>query len=494
VEVVIVGAGFGGLGAAISLERGGFRDFAVLERSPDVGGTWWSNSYPGCQCDVPSNLYSYSFARKPDWSRSYPEQPEVLDYLRDCARRFGVRDRIRLDCEMREAVWEEHEQRWRIETSRGSCVARVLVCAPGLLSEPKIPEIPGLEGFEGETFHTARWGRGRDLVGRRVAVVGTGATAVQIVPRIQPDVERLFIFQRTPPWILPLFDRKVSDRLKWLYGTVPAFQDLARAVVYCLREPLVIAMGIAPPLANVMEAISRLHLRRQVPDRALRRRLTPDYVIGCNRILLTNDWYPALMQPNVELVGEGLAEVRGKTLIGSKGTKAEVNTLVFATGFSPTDPPIAHRVRGADGRTLAEVWAGRPEAYRGTTVAGFPNLFLLYGPNTNLGHNSIVYMLESQFAYLLDAMRKMHAHRLGRVEVRPNAQHAYNRDIQRRLKGTVWNAGRCASWYLDANGDNPVMWPDFTFRFRWLTRKFQLEAYDTRPARQLAAAGAHPAS
>jgi cation diffusion facilitator CzcD-associated flavoprotein CzcO len=487
VEVAIVGAGFGGLGAAIELERAGFRDFAVLERAPEVGGTWWFNTYPGCQCDVPSNLYSFSFAPKPDWSRSYPEQPEVLDYLRDCSRRFGVRDRILFECEMEGASWDEDDQRWHIETSRGELSARVLVVAPGLLSEPKTPDVPGLENFEGETIHTARWGEDTDLAGKRVAVVGTGATAVQLVPRLQPEVERMYVFQRTPPWVVPLFDRAVSDRLKRLYRGFPVAQKLARGVVYCLREPMVIAMGIAPKLAKLLEAVARFQLRRQVSDPDLRGALTPDYVAGCKRALLTNDWYPALTARNVELVTEGLEEIQGRTLRGSGGTEREVDAIVFAIGFTPTDPPIAHRVRGAEGRTLAEAWEGAPEAYLGTTVAGFPNLFFMYGPNTNLGHNSIIYMLESQYEYLLRAMRTMRERGLGRLEVREDVQRAFNEDVQKRLKNTVWNAGRCASWYLDDEGENPIMWSDFTFRFRHLARRFELGEHHVAARREPAA-------
>jgi cation diffusion facilitator CzcD-associated flavoprotein CzcO len=488
VEIAIVGAGFGGLGAAIELDRAGFGDLAVLERGPEVGGTWWFNAYPGCQCDVPSNLYSFSFARKPDWSRSYPEQPEILDYLRDCSRRFGVRDRIHLDCEMLDARWEERAQRWRIETSRGALTARVLVSAPGLLSEPKVPEVPGLDGFEGEVVHTARWREAGELAGKRVAVVGTGATAVQLVPRLQAQVERLYVFQRTPPWVLPLFDRAVSDRLKRLYRAVPLLQELARGAVYSLREPMVIAMAVVPQLAKLFEAVSRTQLRLQVRDRELRRRLTPDYVAGCKRLLLTNDWYRALRQTNVELVAEGLEEVRRSTLVGSGRTEREVDAIVFATGFTPTDPPIAHRLRAADGRTLSEAWEGGPEAYRGTMVAGFPNLFLMYGPNTNLGHNSIVYMLESQYRYLLGAMRAMRRQGLGRVEVRHDVQRVYNDDVQRRLEGSVWNDGRCASWYLDANGENRIMWSDFTFRFRALARRFRIEEHRVAPRVEVAEA------
>lgn len=475
VDVAIVGAGFGGLGAAIEMQRAGFSDFAVLERAPEVGGTWFYNSYPGCQCDVPSNLYSYSFARRADWPRSYSEQPEILKYLVDCSRRFGVRDHIHFDCDMHAARWDDEHSQWEIETSRGSLTARVLVGATGLLSEPRIPEIPGLDGFPGKVVHTARWGDGHDFTRQRVAVVGTGATAIQLVPHLQQQAEKLFVFQRTPPWVLPLLDRRVGRWLQQLYRRVPPTQDVARAIDYSLREPLLVPLAKAPRLTKLMEGISRLQLRRQVPDPELRRRLTPDYVIGCKRVLLTKRWYPAVSSSNVEVVSEGLTEVDGSTLVGSDGTRCEVDAIVFATGFTPTEPPIAHLVSGPGARALADAWSVKPEAYLGMTVAGFPNLFLLYGPNTNLAHNSIVYMLESQYRYLLNALRAMREHRLSRLEVRPAVQAAFNADVQQGLEGSVWNAGRCASWYLDANGENPIMWSGFTFSYRRLTSRFELD-------------------
>ena len=484
VDVAIVGAGFGGIGAAIELDRAGFGDFAVLERAPEVGGTWWANSYPGCQCDVPSNLYSYSFARKPDWSRSYSEQPEILDYLRDCVERFGVRDRIHLECEMQNAAWSEDEQRWLIETSRGALSARFLIGAPGLLSEPKTPSVPGLDDFDGLTIHTARWGDGPDLRGKRVAVVGTGATAIQLVPKLQAEVDRLFVFQRTPPWVLPLADRPLSRPLQKLYAKLPALQDAARGAVWLLREALVVPLAVAPPLSRLLKLVGTVQRRVQIRDPELRARVTPDYVPGCKRLLLTNKWYPALTEPNVELVTEGLAEIRGRRLIGTDGSDHEVDAIVFATGFSPTDPPIAGQLHGPDGRTLADAWDGRPEAYLGTTVAGFPNLFLIYGPNTNLGHSSMVYMLESQFRYVVAALRAARERGLGRIEVRADVQRAYNEDLQKRLERTVWNSGRCASWYLDDNGDNPIMWSDYTFRFRRLAGRFDLEEHTYEPLRE----------
>ena len=312
VDVAIIGAGFGGLGAAIEMQRAGFSDFAVLERAPEVGGTWFYNSYPGCQCDVPSNLYSYSFAKRPDWPRSYSEQPEILAYLKDCSHRFGVRDRFHFGCEVTQAHWDDGPGRWEIETSRGPVSARVLVAATGLLSQPRIPDIPGLDTFPGQVVHTARWGDGQDYTGRRVAVVGTGATAIQLVPHLQEQAESLVVFQRTPPWVLPLLDRPVGRWLQKLYARVPATQDAARALVYGLREPLVVPLAFLPKLTPLFQLLGKLQLRRQVKDPALRRRLTPDYVIGCKRILLSNRWYRALTARNVTVVTEGLERVDGE--------------------------------------------------------------------------------------------------------------------------------------------------------------------------------------
>jgi cation diffusion facilitator CzcD-associated flavoprotein CzcO len=482
VEVAIVGAGFGGIGMAIKLKQAGIEDFVVLERASEVGGTWFANTYPGCQCDVPSNLYSYSFAPKHDWTHTYPEQPQILDYLRDCVRRFGVGDRIRLECEMLGATWEEGERRWRIDTSGGTLLARVLVAAPGLLSEPALPAIPGLDRFGGKVFHSARWDHDHDLSGERVALLGTGATAVQIAPRIQPEVGRLHVFQRTPPWVLPHPDRPVGERQQRLYGFAPLLQRLSRAAIYTLREGYVLGMVLEPRLLKVPELVARAHMRLQVRDRALRRKLTPSYSIGCKRILLSDDWYPTITAPNAELVTDRIAEVRDGRIVTADGREREVDAIVLATGFHPTDPPIARLLRRADGRTLSEVWKGSPQAYLGTTVSGFPNMFLLYGPNLNLGHSSIVYMLESQITYVMGALRAMRERDVGALEVRPEVQDAWNESLQERLAGTVWDTGGCSSWYLDANGRDSVMWPDFTFKFRRRARVFEPGDYRLEPA------------
>ncbi len=481
VRVGIVGAGFGGLGMAIRLRDEGVEDFTIWERHDDVGGTWWANTYPGCQCDIPSHLYSFSFAPNPEWSRTYPMQAELRDYLRRCAERYGLLDRINLGCEVLAAEWDEPAGHWRVDTTAGPFTADVLVAAPGPLSEPSIPDLPGLGEFEGDVFHTANWNHDHDLRGRRVAVVGTGASAIQVVPAIGPLVEHLTVFQRTPPWVVPHRDRPISERERRAYRRFPVLQRLNRAGIYLGRELLVPGLAYQPRIMKLVERLARENLRREVPDPELRERLTPDYTIGCKRILPSSSWYRAIQQPNVDVVTAGVEELRPGGIAMADGTVREVDTIVFATGFRVTDIPLAPRVRGAGGTRLSDVWDGSPRAYRGTAMAGFPNLFLLVGPNTGLGHNSIVFMIEAQLTYVMDALRAMRRRGAGRIEVRREAQDAYNARIQGRMGRTVWNSGGCSSWYLDSNGRNTTIWPDFTFRFWSSTRRFDPDAYELAP-------------
>jgi cation diffusion facilitator CzcD-associated flavoprotein CzcO len=479
-DVAIVGAGFGGLGMAIRLKQAGRDDFVLLERAEDVGGTWWANSYPGCQCDIPSNLYSFSFARNPDWTTAYPLRDQIHEYLRDCAERFGVLPHTRFNTELLDAAWDDERQRWSIKTSRGTHSARVLVVASGLLSEPCVPELPGLERFAGTTFHTARWNHDHELAGERVAVLGTGASAIQVAPSIVDRVARLTIFQRTPPWVIPHFDHPVGPRMRRLYARLPALQTLARATVWGLHELVVPGMTRDPRLLLSHELMARANMRRHIRDPELRRRLTPDYSVGCKRILLSNDWYRTLGAPNVELVTSGIREVREGSVVDGAGAEHELDTIVFATGFTPSDPPIARRLRGRDGSTLSAVWNGSPQAYLGSTVAGFPNLFLLYGPNTNLGHSSIVYILESQMNYVNSALESMDACGAAAFDLHPAVQKAFNEEMRERLDGSVWNSG-CSSWYLDATGRNPIQWPGFTYEYRRRTRTFDAADYRLSP-------------
>jgi cation diffusion facilitator CzcD-associated flavoprotein CzcO len=475
-RVVVIGSGFSGLGMAIRLLEDGERDFVLVERAGDVGGTWRDNTYPGCRCDVPSHLYSFSFAPNPGWSSTFSSQPEILDYLRGVARRFGVMPHVRFHTEMDSAAWDETAGRWRIETSQGPMTADVLVCGQGPLSEPKLPDVPGLDSFEGTVFHSANWDHEHDLAGERVAVVGTGASAIQFVPAIQPRVGRLHVFQRTPPWVVPHPNRPMTRVERAVYSRLPLAQLAMRAGIYWARESCVLQFRHRR-VRRLATKLAMRQLRTQVPDARLREKLTPRYEIGCKRILPTDEWYPAVTQPNVEVIDQALAEVRRNSVVAADGSERQVDTIIFGTGFHVTDLPIAGMVRGREGRTLDEVWGGSPEAYKGAAVAGFPNLFLIVGPNTGLGHNSIVFMIESQVDYVGDALATMRRRGARRVEVRPEAQAAYNAEVQRLTQGTVWVSGGCASYYIDRNGRNSSLWPTFTWPFRKRTRRFDEGAY-----------------
>jgi len=477
--IVIVGSGFAGLGMAIRLKQAGINDFIILERAADLGGTWRDNTYPGAACDVPSHLYSFSFAPNPRWRHSFSRQPEIQSYLQQCADRYGVRAHIRFDCPLLSAAWDDGAQRWHLQTGHGEIRTEILMSATGALSDPSIPHLPGIENFSGTVFHSSRWNHDHDLAGDRVAVVGTGASAIQFVPQIQPKVAKLVLFQRTPPWVMPRMDRQLTRLEKFLFRTFPITQKIARSSIYWSRESLIVGFVVNPQLLRAACRIGRLHLKMQVPDPVLREKLTPSYTMGCKRVLISSDYYPSLTQPNVEIVAGGIREVRARSVVAMDGTGHEVDTLIFGTGFVPTDLPIAHQIRGRDGQSLAARWGGSPHAYLGSSVPGFPNLFLLVGPNTGLGHNSQVFMIEAQIDYTLDAVKTMQARKLATVEVELDHERAYTEAVQRRMQRTVWLNGGCNSWYLDANGKNTTLWPGATFRFRSLTRKFQLGRYRT---------------
>jgi cation diffusion facilitator CzcD-associated flavoprotein CzcO len=489
VDVAIVGSGFSGLGMAIRLKQEGHQDFVVLERGSDVGGTWHFNTYPGCACDVPSHLYSYSFAPKADWSRTYSLQPEIGAYLRACADRFGIRPHVRLDHDVTEAAWDDDAGRWHVRTTQGDFRARVLVAGLGPLADPRTPDVPGLESFDGPVFHSARWDHDVDLAGKRVAAIGTGASAIQFVPEIQPKVARLHVFQRTAPWVMPHTARPVKPVEQHVYRRVPALQKLARGGVYAARELLVLGFVKRPRLMRVVERIARRHIESSISDPQLREKVTPKYTIGCKRILPSNKWYPALAQPNVELVTDPIAEVRSGAVVTRDGVERPVDAIIFGTGFQVTDMPVAKMVRGRDGRSLDEVWAGSPRAYMGTSVPGFPNFFLLLGPNTGLGHSSMVYMIESQVEHVLHAIEALEREGARTIAVRADVEERFNRDVDARMQGTVWNSG-CASWYVDATGRNSTLWPDWTWRFRRRAGRFDPAHYELQRSAEPALAAA----
>jgi cation diffusion facilitator CzcD-associated flavoprotein CzcO len=485
VETVIVGSGFAGLCAAIKLDEAGRGDYLVLERNSEVGGTWEANSYPGCACDVPSHLYSFSFAPNPDWRHAFSRQPQILDYLKGVADRYQLYPRIRFHTALTGAAWDEESGRWTIETSRGSLTADVLILGAGGLSDPSIPKIPGIESFEGTTFHSATWDHDHDLRGERVAVIGTGASAIQFIPHVQELAERLSVFQRTAPWVLPRRDRRYGALERRLNRLVPGLQRSARARIYAVRESWLIGFAFRPSVLKVGERVALRHLHHQVPDPALREALTPSFRLGCKRVLLSNDYYPALGAPNTEVVTDRIVEVLPRAIVTESvdGTRTErpVDTIIFGTGFQVTDPPSAKLVRGRDGQTLAEHWAGSGmSALNGLAIAGFPNLFMLVGPNTGLGHNSIVLMIEAQVRYIIDLLTRMRAAGVTAVDPKPEVQAAYNTRLQRQLSRTVWNTGGCQSWYLDANGRNTTLWPTFTFEFMRQLRHADLADFNER--------------
>jgi len=484
VRVAIIGAGLGGIGAGIRLRGAGVTDFVILERAGSVGGTWRDNTYPGCACDIPSHLYSFSFAPNPDWSHSFSRQPEIWRYLEDVTDRYSLRRHLVFGTELNRADWAAGEARWRLQTSRGELTADVLICAAGPLSEPSLPDVPGLADFSGAVFHSARWNHDFDLARKRVAVVGTGASSIQIVPEIQPVVHRLMLFQRTPAWVVPRRDRAISEFEKRLYRQVPTVQRLARLGIYASRESLVGGFTKRPAILKAAQGMALRNLARSIRDPGLRAKLTPDYIMGCKRILISSDFYPALCEPNVQVVASGLANVDGNTLTAKDGTSCEADAIILATGFHAVDAPIADRIYRADGMSLAQSWAGDMRALRGTTIAGFPNLCMVIGPNTGLGHNSMIYMIESQLNYIVDYLDTLDRTGAAAMDTRPGAQQRWCDDIERRMASTVWTTGGCVSWYLNAAGRNPTLWPGSTIGFRRATRHVDPAEYELIPQRR----------
>jgi cation diffusion facilitator CzcD-associated flavoprotein CzcO len=490
VHVLVVGAGFGGIGLAIRLRQAGIQDVLVVERSGAIGGTWRDNDYPGCTCDIPSTLYSFSFAPNPGWTSSFPKQAEILRYLHECVRRWGLSDQLALDTELLAATWDDGARRWLVETSRGTVTARFLVAATGPFDQPVVPALPGLENFTGTAFHSARWDHAHDLTARRVAVVGTGASAVQVVPAVAAVASSVLVYQSSPPWVMPKKVRPVGALRRGLYRRVPAAQRLVRGVQYWSRELPALAAGGNRVLLSALEAQGRAHLRAQVPDPELRRRLTPDYRIFCKRVLLSDDYYPTLTRPHVELVDAPVTGVTEDGIVAADGTVRQTDTIIFATGFAVTEPPITHRLYGRSGDSLAATWRAHGRAaYLGTTVSGFPNLFVLTGPHAGTSHTSLLVMIEAQTDYTVACLRTAIATGIEVVEVRPEVQRRFMDEAGEATRHTVSVTGGCRSYYLDADGGNTTLWPGSTWRFRRRTRRFDSDSYqllrqgaDRRPA------------
>jgi cation diffusion facilitator CzcD-associated flavoprotein CzcO len=483
VRVAIIGSGFSGLGTAIKLRESGRDDFVVLERGPDIGGTWRVNTYPGCACDVPSQVYSFSYELNPEWSHVYARQPEIQAYLLRVTEKYDLRRQIRFDTAVTDAQWDADRQLWEIETSTGPLTADVLVAGVGGLSEPSSPDIAGLSSFEGTVFHSAEWASSWSSEGRRVAVIGTGSSAIQFVPKIQPDAAQLLLFQRTASWVLPRRDRDITGLEKRVYRRFPKAQRVMRSLVYTRSEIPVVSFRSNGRLLKMGEKMSLKMLEKQVPDPVLREKLTPHFDLGCKRILLSNHYYPALSADNADVITDRIVQVVPTGIVteaadGSRTTH-EVDTLILGTGFRVQDPPIAHHV-SVDGVTLAEHWKKDlgMQALHGISVSGFPNFFFLMGPNTALGHNSVVLMIEAQIRHLIKALDTLDATGSRTISPRLEVQQHFDAQIQHDLQRSVWNAGGCSSWYRNEHGRNTVLWPTFTFTYMRMMDRFDPSEYD----------------
>lgn len=478
-RIAIIGAGFGGIGTGIRLRERGQDDFVIFDKASGVGGTWWVNRYPGCACDVPSHLYSFSFAPNPDWTRRFAPRAEIQAYLERLADEHGLASHIHLDTEVVRAAWDDSRSQWRLTDHRArEWTADFLVSALGALSRPAWPDIPGLETFGGPLVHSQQWPDDLDLSGRKVAVIGTGATAAQLVPEIAKSARRVDVYQRTPAWILPRPDRPIAPRWRRAYRRWPGLQKLARFSIWAISEMRVPALLWVRAMAAGHRLLAHRLRHRQISDRELRRRLKPDYDIGCKRVILSSDFYPALERENVELVTTPIRHIESDAIVDEHGRRRSIDTLILATGFRATDPVPEGLITGRDGIDLARTWCNGPEAYKGTTIAGFPNLFTLLGPNTGLGHNSVVMMIESQINYVLAAIDFAGRTGLARLEVDAQAQTEWNRKLAERLSGSVWNDGGCRSWYLHPeSGRNTTIWPGFTLGFRRRLSRFDEGAY-----------------
>ncbi|OTG79934.1 cyclohexanone monooxygenase [Acinetobacter sp. ANC 5054] len=477
-DTIVIGAGISGLAAAHRMNEQGYHDYIVLEKANRVGGTWRDNTYPGCGCDVPSALYSFSFAPSHQWSHLFAKQPEILNYLEDVAEQQGLYPNIQFNCELKHAEWNEDLKQWQLETSRGPYIARTVIFSTGPITEPQIPKIKGIESFKGEMFHSARWNHQFDLTDKRIAVIGTGASAIQFIPQIQPIAKNVVVFQRTAPWVLPKADFPLNDRAKGLMTRFPKIQDTWRKSVAKILNG--INLGLRnPTLLEPINYLGRQLLKLQIQNDDLREKVTPNFSIGCKRLLFANNYYPALQQPNVDLIPHGLVEIEGNTVIAANGERFEVDVIIWGTGFEVSHPPIGRRVKNAQGQLLSELWKNSsPEAFLGTSIAQVPNAFLVLGPNI-LVYDSFIGIAEAQVGYIVDALVKMKQNKIQRLEIKPKVLAYHNAKVQTHLQTTVFNRGGCKSYYLDANGRNFAAWPWSLSHLKQRLAQVNLEDYDT---------------
>ncbi|NML31053.1 flavin-containing monooxygenase [Paraburkholderia antibiotica] len=480
-RIAIVGSGFAGIGMAIRLQQMGITSFTVYEAASGIGGTWRDNTYPGAACDIPSHLYSFSFEANPTWSRAFSGQAEILAYIQHCARKYGVERYVRCNAKVSAARFDEARQLWLVDIdtlgTRETIEADVLIAASGPLSRPALPRIAGIERFEGKLFHSARWDHAYPLDGKRVAVIGTGASAIQFVPRIQPRVAHLALFQRTAPWVMPKPDKPIGPRARWLFRTLPFTQRFVRSAIYWQLESRAIAFVVNPKLMKLPMKFGLSYLERRVPDPALRAKLTPNYRLGCKRVLLSSEYYPAVSQPNVDVVTSGIREIVADGLVTDDGVHHRADAIICGTGFQVNDVRAPFEVTGLDGTDLSALWLrDGPEAYLGTSIANFPNFFMIVGPNTGLGHNSMIYMIESQLQYIVDCLRVLRRQNARTMTLRADVQRDFNARLQQEMRHSVWTSG-CHSWYQTHSGKVTAVWPGFTFSFRKRTRRVRPQDY-----------------
>jgi cation diffusion facilitator CzcD-associated flavoprotein CzcO len=481
-RIVIVGAGFGGIGMAVALRRAGIEDFLIVDRATDLGGIWRDNTYPGLACDVPSNLYSFSF-RPGQWSRRFPQQQEILGYLHEVVAENGLGARLRFGAGVASAEFDEPAALWDLTMEDGSTIrASAVVSAVGQLGRPALPDIPGRDEFAGPAWHSARWRHDVDLTGQRIAVLGTGASAIQFVPEIAKAAAQVDIYQRSAPYVLPKADRPYRDAEKLLFDRFPALRKADRLRIFLYGELLTSGFVLSPKLLAGPMAMWRRQLNAHITDQELRARCVPDYVMGCKRVLFSNDWYPTLARPDVDLITDAVQRIAPTGVMTADGTLRPADVLIYGTGFQTLDFLAPMSVTGLGGRRLDQQWQHGAEAYLGIAVSGFPNFFVLYGPNTNLGGNSIIYMLEGQIRYVLAALRSLESENLDWIDVRPEVQHAFNAWVSRASEASVWESG-CTSWYTTASGRNTNNWPDHTFLYRHRIRRFDLGSYHAMPRR-----------
>ncbi|SDY85825.1 Predicted flavoprotein CzcO associated with the cation diffusion facilitator CzcD [Amycolatopsis xylanica] len=477
-SILIVGSGFGGIGTAIELQRAGFTDFTILEKAAEVGGVWRENTYPGAGCDIPSPLYSFSYEPNPDWPKRYSLQPDIHAYLKRVVEKYGLAKHIRFGTEVTSATFDEDTRRWRIETSTGEThEANVFVPAVGQLSRPVWPDIPGRESFKGTSFHSALWDHDCDLTGKKVAVIGTGASAIQFVPEIQPLAHTLTLFQRTAPYIMNKTDTRYRRWQQRLFRALPATQLIGRLRIWLLAEYATYAMTKNPLLAKGFELRTEQLRRRHIKDPVLRAKLKPHYDMGCKRILFTNDYLPAIARPNVHVETAKITEITERGIRTEDGVEHEADVIIYGTGFAATDFLGKLKVHGLGGRSLSDSWAGGARAYLGMTVPGFPNLFCVYGPNTNLGAGSIIYMIERQARYIRQAVEHLARPDVSYVDVKADVEERYDTEVQQRLARSVWT--KCASWYRQDDGRVTTNWPGLVSEYDRRTRKLDLREYHT---------------